>query len=514
MVANVESVPRDPRDQGRRRWTDGSRVRARYGDTLLHVTSVLIALAGVGPGVQIEEQLARAGLTATWDAAQVDGPRGGIGATVVLVDADHLGARLPAIAAAWREHPGVPGVVAIGSSASAREHAPAAHVTLLAPTAKLSTIVGAIQEAAKLRLAAGMRWAVLRAAVGLPPALDTLAAWGPTLGAARAVDLEIPRTALRWHVAHYVTPTARLDELREQRLLSVPELELAKEIDGTQTVQTLVKLGPLDPMQSARFLWTLGSLGALDFTADVRDVHAVPRRVLAELRAHLKARAVRLERSTFYDVLELTPLAEYDEIEAAYALVGSRFAPEVLAAHELTDLEPMVEPMWALVEKARAVLVDHAARGRYHDWLRQKLPELRTTWAVDPGAVGTAHEAYVRGQRSLGEGDVHKAMSELAMACRHLPGHPEYEASLAWARYRVQVGSGRDRSEAAATERKVIEALLLGCKPWPRALVALALICAAGGDAESARWHLHNALLADPSLPAAVQLAQRLGIRR
>lgn len=478
------------------------------------VTAVLIALADVGPGVQLEEQLTASGLSATWDASQVDGPRTATAATVVLVDADHLGARLPAIAAAWREHPSVPGVVAIGSSARAREHAPAAHVTLLAPTAKLATIVHAIREAAQLRLAARMRWPVLRAAVGLPPSADTMAAWAPTLLAARAVDIEIPRTALRWHVAHYATPTPRLDELREQRLLSVPELELAKEIDGTATVQTLVKLGPLDPMQSARLLWTLGSMGAIDFTADVRDVSTVPRRVLAELRAHVKARATRLEHSTFYDVLEITPLAEYDEIEAAYAAVGSRFAPEVLAAHELTDLEPLVEPMWELVEKARTVLVDHAARGRYHDWLRQKLPALRTTWAVDPGSVGAAHESFMRGQRSLGAGDVHRAMSELAMACRQLPGHPEYEATLAWARYRVQVGSGRDRAECAATERRVIEALLLGCKPWPRALVALALICAAGGDADSARWHLHNALLADPTLPAAVQLAQRLGMRR
>jgi hypothetical protein len=55
---------------------------------------------------------------------------------------------------------------------------------------------------------------------------------------------------------------------------------------------------------------------------------------------------------------------------------------------------------------------------------------------------------------------------------------------------------------------------LVGCRPWPRALVALALLCAASNDADSARWHLAIALSIDPNVPAAAQLAQRLGLRR
>ena len=343
---------------------------------------------------------------------------------------------------------------------------------------------------------------------------DQPAAWQPTLVAARSIDIEIPRAALRWYAHHYATPTPRLDELREDRLLTVPELEAAAVLDGTRTVQTLVKAGPLDPLQTARYLWTLRSIGALDLTAEVRDVATGQRRLLAELRAHLRARAARLEKSTFYDVLEITPLAEYPDIEQAYQQVGMRFAPSTLAGHDLAELAGTVKPMWDLVEKARSVLVDHAQRGRYHDWLRQRIGELRTVWAIDPTVIASAAEAFARGQRSLGEGDVHRAMSELAMACRQFAGHPDYEANLAWARYRVQVASGRDRIEAAAAERRTIEALLLGCRPWPRALVALALLCAAGGDADSARWHLHTALTVDPNVPAAAQLAQRLGMRR
>ena len=60
----------------------------------------------------------------------------------------------------------------------------------------------------------------------------------------------------------------------------------------------------------------------------------------------------------------------------------------------------------------------------------------------------------------------------------------------------------------------MLDQLLLGCRPWPRALVALALLCAAAGDVEAARWHLRVALEIDPTVPAAAQLAQRLGLRR
>jgi hypothetical protein len=279
-------------------------------------------------------------------------------------------------------------------------------------------------------------------------------------------------------------------------------------------VQTLVKAGPLDPLQTARLLWTLASFGAIEFTPEVRDVATAPRRMLHEVRAHLRARTDRLERSTYYDVLEITVQAEYVEIEDAHRLVGARFSPQALGRYDLADLAGLVKPSWDLVEKARSVLVDHAQRGRYHEWLRQKLPELKTVWAIEPSAVKTAADAFVRGQKLLGEGDVHRAITDFATACRHQPGHPDYEANLAWARFRVQVASGKDQREAAMAERKLVESLMQGCRPWPRALVALAMLCAAAGDADSARWHIHVALTFDPKLPAAVALAQRLGLRR
>jgi hypothetical protein len=475
---------------------------------------VLIAHADVGSGVQLEETLNRAGFEARWDAAQVDGPRGALTCEVVLIDADHLGRRLAAVTNEWRDHLSVPGVVAIGSSPDAREQAPGARVTLLTPNAKVATLVAAINEAAKLRLAVGMRWSVMRAALKLPPVENTSDQWPATLLHARNVDVEVARAALRWHVQHYVTPLALMDQLREERILSVPELETIAHADGTKTVQTIVKAGPLDPHKTARLLWALTSLGAIAVTPEVHNTATSARRSLDEIRKHLRARVARLERSTYYDVLEITPLAEYPEIEASYQLLGSRYSPQALGRYDLADLVTLIKPTWELVEKARSVLVDHAQRGRYTDYLRQNLATMKTQWAIDTDDSRRAAEAFVKGQAALGEGDAHKAMSDFAKAARHQPGHPDYEATLAWVRFRVQVAAGKDSNEQAQLERRAVEGYLVGCRPWPRALVALALLCAASNDADSARWHLAIALSIDPNVPAAAQLAQRLGLRR
>jgi hypothetical protein len=265
----------------------------------------------------------------------------------------------------------------------------------------------------------------------------------------------------------------------------------------------------MEPAATLRLLWALGCAGVVEFTAEPRDVRTPERRALAEIRRHLATRKQRLPGSTYYDVLEVTPLAEAPQIEDAYRVQALRYAPAALATFDLGELAATVQPMWELVDKARATLLNPAARGRYHDWLQQKR-DLHTVWAIEPKAATAAMQAFLRGQQALGEGDVHRAVGELAAACRAQPGHPELEATLAWARYRVQVAAGHDRDALAHRERAALEELLTGGRPWPRALVALALLCAACEDLEAARWHLQQALLVDPAMPAAQQLQRRL----
>ena len=442
-----------------------------------------------------------------------DGPiRGDTDADVVVVDADALGAELVATVTAWRNSVGTPGVIAIGQGAMAREQAPLAKVTLLTTTASIGTLTNAINDAARLRLTNAMSWSIARTALGLPPAEPELRSMAVMLLTSRSMDLEVPRTALRWHVASYVTLTPLADELRADRLLTVPELAVIDLCDGTQTLQTVLKRANNAPL-AARLLWLLTSIKATTLTSSVADVTTPARRLLAELLNHMKARSQRLAGSTFYDVLEITPLADYPDIEAAYELQSRRFSPQLLANYDLGPLAATVQTQWDVVEKARAVLVDIAARGRYHDWLRENHGRLSTVWAIDPHIAQQGIEAFARGQASLGAGEVHKAMSELAAACRLHPGHPDYEANLAWARFRVEVARGGDKFTCADRERAHVEKLLYGCRPWPRALVALALLCAVRGDAESSRWYLSQALSVEPQMPAALQLLQRLGVR-
>jgi hypothetical protein len=302
--------------------------------------------------------------------------------------------------------------------------------------------------------------------------------------------------------------------LREVRALTIPEVEFVARLDGTLTVQTLVKAGPIDGWHAARLLWSLASVGAAAITSEPFDLATPQRRALAMIRRHLRAREARLERGTFYDVLEVTPAAESEDVEAAYEGVARRYSPGVLQAFDLGDLIGLVDPLWQQVEKARSVMHDMAARGRYNDWLRSRWRELRSSWTVETSAVEAATEAWQRGQRALGAGDLHRAVGDFAAAARNHPGHPDYEANLAWARYRSATARpDADRAAIARRERGNAEAAYFGCRPWPRAMLALALLCAADGDPDTARWHLTESLAIDPNQPAAQQLLARLARR-
>lgn len=471
---------------------------------------VLVAVDEVGTAIQLEETLGGIGLVSRWDRAQAAGPSGDVGdVDVVILDGDRAGARLAEIADAWRAHDVSPGVIAIGAP-TAREHASAAKVTLLAAAATPATLRAAIDDAVRLRFTGRLSWNVARRALGLAAGGRDTAAAAQVIAAARKVDVEIPRAALRWYAGSYVTDLGAVAVLRDARALTIPEVEQAAAMDGTLTLQSLIRRGPLDGTGAARLVWSLASIGGIALTPEIHDVATPARRALAQVRSDLRGRLDRLERATYYDVLEVTPVAEYPEIEAAYQGVGARYSPAVLAAHDLGSLSVHIQPLWDLVEKARSVLVDLPARGRYHDWLRAKIGELKTVWAIDPAPALAAAQAYTRGQTALGAGDVHKAIGDLAAACRQHPGHPDYEASLAWARYRIQVASGKDAATTARAERRTIEQLLAGTRTWPRALLALALLCAADDDRDAARFHLRDALAADPHLAAANQLLTRL----
>ncbi|MBK9030703.1 MAG: hypothetical protein IPL61_05085 [Myxococcales bacterium] len=386
------------------------------------MTLVVLALADVGLGIPTQEGLERLGRDVRWTPAQAGGPDGSLDPApdVVVVDADGDGDALAAAVAAWRALDPPPGILGLGMTQAAAAHTTACRIPLCSPSASPLELAAAIDSAARMRLAAGLSPGLARRALGLPPD----APLAQVTAAARTVDVELARAALRWHALAYATATDVVAELRSARALIVPEIETLGHLSGIRTVQSIVRAGPLDPYATARLLWVLGSLGAIEFSPEPIDTATPARRGLTELRAHLRARTERLSRATFYDVLEVPPAAETEDIMTAVALLERRYGLGATSGHDLGDCAALAGPCWDQVERARKVLLDIASRGRYNDWLRDHWADIRTAWAVDTSTTRAAGEAYARAQQALAAGDPHRALSEAAAAARHHPATP------------------------------------------------------------------------------------------
>src|SRR5690348_2798402 len=103
-MAFCRSPARSPRRVWRRiRSARTSSTVFDRGEWYAFEVHVLIAVADVGSGVQLEEVLNRAGFEARWDGAQAEGPRGASDCEVAVLDADHLGVRLAEVANLWRD---------------------------------------------------------------------------------------------------------------------------------------------------------------------------------------------------------------------------------------------------------------------------------------------------------------------------------------------------------------------------------------------------------------------------
>ncbi len=484
----------------------------RVPATITELTRVLLAFEDVGLGIQLQETLETLGYEVTWDAKQLNGPRDAMAPVpdAVLLSGDPP-TGIPGPVVAWRKVDPVPGIIVMGSTQQAHDEATAQRVVFVPGTADKATLRREIEHAIELRFAMGMTRGLALRALGLPATGDAGREAINIVKHAREAKHELVREALRWYSQHYVAATATVASLREHRALQIPEVEVCKLLTGTRTLQTILRSDRMDPWQTARLLWGLASIKAITLTQDPPDCKTHARRALTAARANLQARYERLQDSTFYDVLEVTPAAEMDVVDHACNMLVLRYAPDRLEPFDLGDLSHLAEPIWDQIVQARKVLTDWAARGRYNDWLVEQGAGLHSEWALSSIDESAAQHAYAQGQHALIQGEVFKAVSAMATAARNHSHHPEIEAGLAWARYRADVTKGGDRQEIASRERSIAEKALLGRRPWPRALLALGMLCAADNDPGAARWYLYEALLADPDLPAAKKLLARLG---
>ncbi len=471
---------------------------------------VLLAIDDIGLVMPLQGGIEAGGHQVTWRKEAVDGP------DVEPLDVDvvvlGIGTRpLREVVEAYRALDPVPAVVAVGEDATHAQAAQLAKTPFVAASAPPEAIQNAIKHALAHRYAFGLSLAFARGAL----AIDALGSReDQRLAVIRNcanADIALVQVALRWHASHYVTINDGLAALRDARALHVPQLELTELCDGSRTLQTIVRAGKLSPPDGARLLWALACIDVARFSRDPPDADNRQRRAVLEARRHILARRGRLDSSTFYDVLEVGPDAPIEEVERAVQLLAQRYHPQVMDALDLSEYQPLASHLWNQILKARATMIDWPSRGRYGDWLADHEEEIKTTWADETGDLERGEECFSRGQQALVEGDAHAALSQFAAAARACPGHPDYECSLLWARFRSEITRRKDRAESAAANRAEAETFCYGYRPWPRALVALALLCAADGDSGAARWHVREALQVDPKLPAARQLWSRLG---
>jgi len=474
------------------------------------VAKVLLAFDDLGLVMPVQEALEAAGHDATWRAPAVGGPdKVPLEADIVMLGFGDV--PLDQAVDAYRALDPVPAVLVIGESQDERERA-AMSRTLFVPVASpAESFVKAVAHALSNRYAAGLSLAYARGALELDPLGDVSDQVVHVVKSAQRADVGLVQQALRWYPTHYVTANDRLDALREARALQIPEVELVALCDGSRTLQTLVRTSVLDPTHAAKLLWALASVSAVDFTLMPPDANSQARRAVITTRRHLRIRRARLDSSTFYDVLEVPTTAEVDDVQKAVEELALRYSPQVLEQLDLAEDAPLGAHLWSQILRARQTLCDWSRRGRYNDWLLENQSDLHSVWAHSQPEPERADAAYARGQEALINGDAHAAVAQFAAAARTFPNHPDYECSLLWARFRSEIARGKDRAATATELRAQAEAHCFGLRPWPRALVALALLCAADGDSLSAQWWVREALQVDPTLPAAQQLWSRLG---
>lgn len=461
--------------------------------------------------------LEEAGHQVRWVPA-LDVTPGAVKATpdALLVDGDAPGMDLSVVHASWRRREPPPALVVLGSTQKDRMEAERLHARFLPKPVSTDQVRGEIA-----RLSAGQRGNQLLSSATALRALGLVGGGLPEdeaaliVAGARSVDVTLVREALRPHMFEYALGTRLVDRLCQRRTLGPEEARIALGLDGGHTIRGAIDglprssddttpLGALSPHQAARTLWALASSGAIVLSKEPPPGHPT-----ARLRAHLRARK-QLGNVTHYQVLEVGLNATAAEVDRAYLLAQLRYGPETVTSHDLSDLLGVAAQVWEQIQRAYAVLGHQRSRAEYDAALVPRFTELEEQRERRKFDAEEAERTFQRGQQFLAQGDVFRAISELAAAARRFPAQPEYDAYAAWARLLADEERGGERRKLAERERPRVEAALLGRRVWPRAAYVLGLICEAAGDAGGAASYFREALAGDEKLGAARQALQRV----
>ena len=410
----------------------------------------------------------------------------------------------------WRVLDPPPAILVISRSEELRSSIESLRAIPVSPAIEAAELRPLAKRAIELRYMAELSTRFALRALGVKGIDDSDRA-ATILDGSRNIGAELVREALRPRIHDYISTTTRIDDLRSARAISAPELEIARSLDGSITVSRAIDRAA-DAAMAARVVWALVCIGAAKLTNEPPDQSTPARRAVSRARHHLRERQRRLRRgkSHYTDVLDVPLDSTPAEVDDAAFRLGVRFSPRQLGHLDLGDQSPYVAPLWAQIEKARAMLRDRQSCEQYDAWLATKGVDLAVQRIERPTDRVGAEQEFLAGQRALSRSDVKKAISFFAAAARKYPGHADYESYLAWARYRESLDNDEDKLDAAMRERTRVEEAHSGRPPRPRALLALALLCAASEDPGAAAWYLDEALTCDPQFELAKQIRARL----
>ncbi|RMH38998.1 MAG: hypothetical protein D6689_17930 [Deltaproteobacteria bacterium] len=151
-----------------------------------------------------------------------------------------------------------------------------------------------------------------------------------------------------------------------------------------------------------------------------------------ELLAYLDRVEPVLRELSFFELLDVSPDATGDEIQAAYHAVAARMHPDRHRAELTAAQYERLNIVYGRIAEAYRVLRDPRERDRYTRELASRADaagagEAEAVWLLSPKAQ--AH--YRRAQAALRTGDRASAILHMKMALRASPGSALLRAALA-----------------------------------------------------------------------------------